>query len=145
MVSGTNTVVDSQVGEKPLFSVGEAVYTWNDVVERAQASGVWAALEDDLRAGIGALRQLEQRGEAPPDRLDEEFAAFCRAAATDAAIEREIESNQLHWIRLRYDAVTFADEDTAGEAALCVRADGDSLGEVAIRVGLELEERYDWI
>ena len=31
------------------------------------------------------------------------------------------------------------------EAALCVRADGDSLGEVAARVGLELEERDDWI
>jgi len=230
--------VDTRIGEKPLFRVGGAVHTWNDVLDRARSIGVWAALEDDVRAGVAALSELEQRGEAPdeedvqeaarafryergllagdeldawldsrglsreaweaylarmlareragdaegaasvpagvvwaegicsgtleavahelasllaaapeaaPERLDEELEAFCAAAATDAAIEREIESNKLHWIRVRYDAVAFADEDTAGEAALCVRVDGDPLAEVAKRIGADVDERDDWL
>ncbi len=233
MVSGTDTLLDSQVGTKQLFSAGDAVYTWDDVVTRARVTGVWAALEEDARAGAAALRErapgeeaveaaarafryergllagdeldawLDARGlsreawedylrrslareaapgaapdaavdgavvwaegicsgaldaiahelaslaavapDAPPERLDEEFAAFCRAAATDAAIAKEIESNRLRWIRVRYDAAAFADEDVAAEAALCVRVDGDSLPAVAERIGAEVDERQDWL
>lgn len=242
MVSHTDTVVDRQVAEKPLFKVGEAVYTWNDVVVRARATGHWEALEDDVRAGIAALRELDARGEAPDDNdveeaarafryargllagdeldawlvsrglttpgweaylrrslaldlfpepdgvgnvraeevaagvwpegicsgvleelaselatlvavapdvpadaRDDEYDAFCAAAATDAAIAREIESNRLEWVRVRYDVVAFPDEDSAAEAALCVRSDGDPLADVAARIGVEVEERLDWM
>ncbi len=242
MVSGTDTVVDRQVGEKPLFKVGEAVYTWNDVVARARVTGHWEALEDDVRAGLAALRVLDARGEAPDeddveeaarafrygrgllaadeldawlvscglttraweaylrrslaldlspepdgvgnvpaeevaagtwpegicsgmleglaselatlvavapdapaDARDDEYDAFCAAAATDAAIAREIESNRLEWVRVRYDVVAFTDEDSAAEAALCVRSDGDPLVDVAARIGVDVEERLDWM
>jgi hypothetical protein len=242
MVSRTDTVVDRRVGEKPLFKVGEVVYTWNDVVARARATGHWEALEDDVRAGLAAVRELDARGEAPDeddleaaarafrygrgllagdeldawlvsrglttraweaylrralalelspepegiesvaadevaagvwaegicsgvleglaadlatlvavapdapaDARDDEYDAFCAAAATDAAISREIESNRLEWVRVRYDAVLFPDEDSAAEAALCVRSDGDPLADVAARIGLEVEERLDWM
>lgn len=233
MVKGTDTLVDSQIGGKQLFSVGDAVYTWNDVVERARATGVWEALEQDVRGGIAALQEaspdeedvdaaarafryargllagdeldawLDARGltreswddylrrslaresasaeppaspvdapavwvegmcsgtfdaiahelaslaavapAVPPERLDAEFAAFCRAAATDAAIANEVESNRLHWIRVGYDAAVFADEDVASEVALCVRTDGEPLADVAARVGAELEEWTDWL
>jgi len=233
MVSRTDTLVDSRVGSRPLFSVGDAVYTWGDVVARARAAGELAAIEGEVRAGLAALRRTEpeqedveavarafryERGllagdeldawfesrgltaaewheylsrvlareavpdvdgsaedpvphvwaegicsgvfeaiahklallvavapDAPAERRDEEYEAFCRAAATDAAIEREIESNRLQWIRLRYDVVAFADEDTAGEAALCVRADGEPLADVAARIGADVEQRDDWL
>jgi hypothetical protein len=230
------------MGEKPLFRVGDAVFTWDDVVERARLCGEWSVLEDDVRAGVAALSALERRGEspdeddveeaarafryargllagdeldawltghgltveawdaylhrslardllaepedladmpaaaaaadvwaegvcsgsleelarelaalvaiapdAPPEERDDRYEAFCAAAATEAAIAREIESNRLDWIRVRYDAVAFADEDSAAEAALCVRADGDPLAAVATRVGSELVECLDWM
>jgi hypothetical protein len=242
MVSRTDAVVDAAVGEKPLFKVGEAVYTWNDVVERARATGNWEALEDEVRAGLAALREFDARGEAlddddveaaarafryargllagdeldawlesrgltthawvahlrrslaldlspepegvadvtaeevaagvwaegicsgvleglaselatlvavapdaPADQRDDRYDAFCAAAATDAAIAREIESNRLEWVRVRYGAVAFPDEDSAAEAALCVRSDGDPLADVAARIGLDVEERLDWM
>jgi hypothetical protein len=242
MVSATETSVDSRVAEKPLFRVGEAVYTWNDVVARARASGQWEALEDEVRAGLAALADLGARSEAPTeddveaagrtfryaknllaaDELDawlgtrgltthaweaylrrglaleevpepagtgdvaagevaagvwpegmcsgylEELAkelatlvaiapdapaeermaaydAFCAAAATDQAIAREVESNRLEWVRIHYHAVAFPDEDSAAEAAMCVRADGDPLEQLAARIGVDVEERLDWM
>ena len=198
--------MDSRVGEKPLFRVGEAVYTWDDVVARARETGDWQVFEADVRAGLAALRQagepdaddveeaarafryargllagdeldawLDARGlttgaweaylrrslarelspepegvedvapaevaagawsegicsgvleglaselatlvavapDAAPDARDDEYDAFCAAAATDAAITREIESNRLEWVRVRYDVVAFPDEDSA--------------------------------
>jgi hypothetical protein len=83
--------------------------------------------------------------DAPLDLRDDAYRTFCAAAATDAAIDREIEANRLEWTRLRYDVVRFADEDSAAEAALCVRADGDTVADVALRVGVELESRHDWL
>jgi hypothetical protein len=243
IVSVTDRSIDRQMGEKPLFRVGDAVFTWDDVVERARLSGEWSALEDEVRAGLAALDALERRGEspdeddveeaarafryargllagdeldawldahgltvetwkaylcrslasdlvdeperradvpaaapeptdvwaegvcsgsleelarelaalvavapdAPPDERDDRYDTFCVAAATEAAIAREIESNRLEWLRVHYDAVVFADEDSAAEAALCVRADGDPLAAVAARVGAELEECLDWM
>lgn len=230
--------MDSRVGEKPLFRVGEAVYTWDDVVARARETGDWQVFEADVRAGLAALRQagepdaddveeaarafryargllagdeldawLDARGlttgaweaylrrslarelspepegvedvapaevaagawsegicsgvleglaselatlvavapDAAPDARDDEYDAFCAAAATDAAITREIESNRLEWVRVRYDVVAFPDEDSAAEAALCVRSDGDPLANVAARIGVDVEERLDWM
>jgi len=234
MVRGTDTLVESHVGTRKLFSVGDAVYTWNDVVERARVTGLWAALEQDARAGNAALAKaspdeedveaaarafryergllsgdeldawLDARGltretwedylrrslareelhaaepgsdgdvtaeawvegicsgtlealarelaslvavapSAAAEQLDEEFAAFCRAAATEAAIAREVESNRLQWLRVRYAAAAFADPDVAAEVALCVRTDGEPLAEVAAQAGAETEERLDWL
>jgi|SRR5579859_170999 len=233
MVSPTDTV-DNPAGEKPLFRVGEAVYTWDDVVARARATGEWQTLEDEVLAGLAALRQvgapdgddvedaarrfryergllagdeldawLDARGlseaawkaylrrvvarelapdadvaaaegsadvwaegvcsgaleavarelaslvaiapDVPPERRDEEYEAFWRAAATEAAIAKEIESNRLEWVRVRYDAVVLADEDAAAEAALCIRADGDAPADVARRIGVDVDERDDWL
>jgi hypothetical protein len=238
MVIATDTVVDRSVGDRPLFRVDEAVYTWNHVVERARLSGAWAELEDEARGGLGALCDLDARGEAPdaedvedaarsfryargllagdeleswlgsrglsfgawqsylrrslardlapeaqpvgevaaaevwvegicsgaleelaaelaalvavlpetpPDRLVDEYEDFCRAAASHAAIVREIDANGLDWVRVSHAAALFPDEDSAAEAALCVRADGEALLEVAARAGVELEERVDWM
>lgn len=226
--------------ERPLFSVGDDVYRWDDVVRLALSSGDWAEIAAEARTGIAALAELERRGEAPgsdalasaerefryargllageeleawldvhglsveawegylrrelarerlPDagadvtdaevdacawaegvcsgtldevartlaafaavapglpleQLEDAFDEFSRQAATEEAIAREIEGNRLEWLRLRYDAVGFADEDAAREAALCVRSDGDPLAEVAGRAGAAVEERADWL
>jgi len=214
------------MGEKQLFRVGDAVYAWKDVAARARETGAWAALEHEVRAGLGALR-----GAGPPDEDEVDAAArsfryargllsgddldawldsrgvtvdawhgylrralarerapetepaqddpapyvwaegmcsgaleaaaralaaeaaiapaalddFRRGAATDAAIAKEIESNRLEWVRVRYDAVLCEDADTAGEAALCVRSDGEPLATVAERIGVELFDCDVWL
>lgn len=210
------------------------MFTWDDAVERARATGEWEEIEAEVRAGLAALREagepddddveeaerafryrrgllasddldawLGARGlttrawedylrraiarerapraeatgedvsahvwaegicsgvleaaahelaslvavapEVAPDERDDAYEAFWHAAATDAAIAREVESNRLEWVRVRYEALVLADEDAAGEAALCIRADGDSPADVAARIGVELEERDDWL
>jgi hypothetical protein len=222
----------TSVGQRPLFRVGDAVFTWADVVERARATGEWEELGHGVRMGLAAMREappsdeeveeaarafryargllagdeldvwLDSRGltvaawhdylrrmlarqavpdaegdddpaahvwaegicsgaleavahelaslvavapNAPPDRRDDEYEAFWNAAATDAAIAREVESNRLEWVRVRYDAVVVPDEDAAAEIAMCVRSDGDPLAEVAERIGAGLDEREDWL
>ena len=227
---------------RPLFAVGDDVYRWEDVVEFARLRGDWAALADEVRAGLRALHELRARGgepdeteidaarrefryerrllsgddleawlanrgvafddwtdyferrlaraqePAPPadvlvdearveaclwpegvcsglldetgealarrvaacpgvplDQLDQAFDAFCRGAATDELTAREIEINQLEWLRLVYERADFENEDAALEAALCVRNDGDSLADVAARAGVPLESRTDWL
>jgi hypothetical protein len=222
----------TSVGERPLFRVAGAVFTWGDVVGRTRKTGEWEELEAAVRAGLAALREaptneedveatarafryargllagdeldawLDARGlteaawrdylrrmlardaapdavgdddpapyvwaegicsgtleaaahelaslvavapEAPPERRDEAYEEFWNAAATDMAIAREVESNRLEWVRVRYDSVTVSDEDAAAEIAMCVRSDGDRLADVAERVGAVLDERDDWL
>jgi hypothetical protein len=82
---------------------------------------------------------------APVDQLDEAFDRFCAGASDGAAEAHEVETNRLEWLRFAYEAVVAADEGAAYEAVLCVRADGDSLGQVAGRAGLELEQDECWL
>jgi hypothetical protein len=58
-------------------------------------------------------------------------------AVTDDAVEREVLSHGLDWTRLVWQSLTFADADAAREAAMCIRLDGDSMGQVAEVAGIE--------
>ncbi len=224
-----------------MLSVGDEVYRWADVVQLAQLGGEWAELQDDVRSGLVALREIDRSDEpldeeevaeagrtfryergllsadeleawldrngltteeweahlqravardrvpdavaatdadpeieaetwvegicsgvleevayrlaafvavapgAPLEQAEAELEEFSQRTATDEAIVREIDGNRLEWIRFRYDAIDFTDEDAAREAALCVRSEGDSLAQVAERAGVPLEEREDWL
>jgi len=65
-------------------------------------------------------------------------AARARADAITAdAIAREIASHSLEWLRLEGGVLEFAEEDAAREAALCIRADGQPLAEVAAASGIQ--------
>ncbi len=59
----------TSVGERPLFRVGDAVFTWDDVVARTRETDEWEELEESVRAGLAAL------GDAPPYEDDVEAAA----------------------------------------------------------------------
>jgi hypothetical protein len=230
------------VRQSPLFAVDGDVYSWNDVVNLARLRGDWDALAEEARAGLAAIRELEQQGAAPEpgevdaaqrefryargllsgdeldawldrrgltsaewrayferqvalesvpdpastseidqteveaclwpegicsgwleqlattlarkvavapgvslDGLDDAFEAFCRDGATDDQIAREVDVNQLEWLRVVYDAVDFESEDAAREAALCIRDDGDSIADVASRAGESVERHEEWL
>src|SRR5262249_25300507 len=79
------------------------------------------------------------------EALDDAFEAFRQNAATEDQIAREIDANQLEWLRVVYDAVDFESEDPAREAALCVRDDGDSITDVASRAGASVERHEEWL
>ena len=53
--------------DRPLFRVGDDVYRWADVVERARTTGAWDEIADRARAGLAAIAEL---GAPPPDELD---------------------------------------------------------------------------
>jgi hypothetical protein len=64
-------------------------------------------------------------------------AAHARGAAvTEAAIAREVALHRLEWLRVDGELLTVRGEDTAYEAALCIRSDGRSLADVAAACGV---------
>jgi hypothetical protein len=65
-------------------------------------------------------------------------AARARAdAITVDAVAREIASHSLEWLRIEGSVLEFTEEDAAREAALCIRADGQPLAEVAAASGVQ--------
>jgi len=219
-----------------LFSVGDDVYGWDDVVRLAEARGEWEALAAQVRAGTAALAELgdgleeeeveaaarrfrydrdllaadelagwlgrhelttedwiaylqralardrlpevedggEHAGEAaiwaegicsgrleelardlaqraavspgsPVDRLDATFDDFCAGAVDQMAEAREVEANRLEWLRFTYEAVVAGDEGAAHETVLCLRTDGEPLGAVAERAGMDVEVGDCWL
>jgi hypothetical protein len=82
----------------------------------------------ELPPGMSADRaaELSQR----LARIDRAVEQFRLAALTPAAIQKEISSRQMDWIRVHCRAIKFSDEAQAREAALCVREDGASLDDV---------------
>lgn len=114
-----------------------------EVETRLWPEGVCSGLLDGTAAQLA--RRVATCPGVPLQELDDAFAAFRRSAATDELTSREIEINQLEWLRFVYERADFETEDAALEAALCVRNDGDSLAEVAARAGVALEQRTDWL
>lgn len=123
--------------------VGTAGGAHAPVFAAAWAEGMCSGRLEELASEL-ALR-VAVAPEAPLERLDDELDAFRRSSATEDAVVREVESNRLEWVRIRFDLAAFEDEDAAREAALCVRADGEPLAAVAGRIGVELDECDEWL
>ena len=58
----------------PVFSLGDDIYTWQDVVAHARATGDWASLEQAAREGA-ACEALADSGEIDEPDADIEHAA----------------------------------------------------------------------
>lgn len=69
--------------ERPLFSVDGHAYSWEDVLDAAEARGDLAALERTTRQGLACLRRLAaEGGSVAPEQL--------RAAATAFRYEHDL-------------------------------------------------------
>lgn len=73
-------------------------------------------------------------------RMETTFQACVRNAATPEAVQAQIGAHRLDWVRVRWRYVVLRDEETAREAALCLRHDGEPLEDVAARAGVALRE-----
>jgi hypothetical protein len=116
--------------------------------------------DDEVQAGIwaegicsGRLEQLAHElarlAAVSPgtllEQLDASFDDFCTEALDERAAAREVETNRLEWLRFGYEELVAEDENAALEAALCVRADGESLAAIAERAGLTLLDHERWL
>jgi hypothetical protein len=112
-------------------------------------SGAFAKMAERL-SGIAACRdQLRSEGRdvgteaGPPlddrslDGLELAHRRLMEDVATRQAIEREVAARTLDWIRISAVSGEFPDEDTAREAAMCVRHDGQDLAAAAARAGVD--------
>jgi hypothetical protein len=122
---------------------------------QATLSGELPALVRSLvhRALCAELRS-SQNGELPAIRGTRFAAAFeselaplegayeaCLAESADHdACSRAIAMLRPDLLRIRYQSASFANHDAAAEARLCVRDDGETLTEVADRVGAASHE-----
>ncbi len=83
---------------------------------------------------------LAARAEAVA-RLLAAYEAWAAAAVDDSAIDRLIRRKRIDWTWLSYDAVSFDSPSAAGEAAMCVREDGEPLADVAARADVPVVRR----
>lgn len=74
-------------------------------------------------------------------RIEAGAAAARDALADEPAVEHELAEHRLEWLRIELELLDLPHEEAAREAALCVRADGSELGEVAARAGSALRSR----
>ena len=99
---------------------------------------------DELAETLAQLVAVAPPG-IPFEGLEAAFSEFAREAATDAAIDREIASARLDWLRVRYAAALFDTGEAAAEAVLCVREDGQSFADVARVAGAAIAEHAVWL
>lgn len=113
---------------------------WRAYVERelarARSSGEDAATEDGVAAAVWAEAVCSGFLGRAAERIAGEQALAAAGSAphdgvTDEAIEHEVALHRLEWLRVEGRTLSVPLEDTAREAALCVRQDGRSLDDVA--------------
>ena len=73
------------------------------------------------------------------DAIDRGFKVFRERILTPAALEDRIAAHRLDWVLVEGVAVTFPTVEAAREAALCGRADGMAMEEVAGAAGVPVE------
>jgi hypothetical protein len=78
-------------------------------------------------------------------RVEVSFRRFREEGATPRRIAALIRSRRIDWTRLDLDSISFPEEQMAREAALCVREDGRSLGEVATDARRELRRSTTYL
>lgn len=96
-------------------------------------SGAFEQLARDSAARVAARLHLVACGVDLP--LERAFERFELEAATESAIKIAISSNQLEWLAIEGDWLSFVDEDAAAEALALVRDDGLSIEALGDTVG----------
>jgi hypothetical protein len=79
-----------------VFSVGNALYNWEDVVLAAELSGDWARLRERTREGLACLRRMEAE-ESPLGATEIESAANEFRYARDLVSAGEMEEWLARW------------------------------------------------
>ena len=112
-----------------------------ELASRAAASEALNGRTVDLREPIafqdppacpGLASRVDADAVALLCRIESAFDVFRRDALTPRAIADQTVLHRLDWVRIRCDRATFTDDQAAREAVLCVRSDGQSLGDVAL-------------
>jgi hypothetical protein len=77
-------------------------------------------------------------------QMEKDFQRFCGRRLTPTQVQDQIRLHPLEWIRLDFQCLKFPSRETASEAALCVREDGEGFDKVAARakVPVHLESSY---
>ncbi len=101
----------------------------------AVCSGAMARFATDL---AGRLAVWDRMGGDDPDTAMTEFRA---AAITEEALATLVSTRALDWTRIDAEVLSFAHDDAAQEALLCVSHDGLALGEIATLAGVRAERR----
>ncbi|MGA1840084.1 MAG: hypothetical protein ACMUIU_05600 [bacterium] len=73
------------------------------------------------------------------------YQHFCSQAFTSDAINEQIRLHNFDWIRIDFMSVSFQDEQIAREAILCVRDDGERLGDMAERLNSRIQKGHYYL
>jgi len=78
-------------------------------------------------------------------RMEASYRDFCTAQCTPDAVRKEIQSHNIEWIHIDCLCLSTADVQTAREAALCVREDGEGIADVAARMRCRVQEDHFYL
>ena len=122
------------------FPVGDedvAAALWSEAVCSGVLERAAVRVAADGALAIAAGEAIEGDREHALVRMRSAATRARADAITGEAVTREIASHSLEWLRLEGAVLDFAEEDAAREAALCIRADGQLLTDVASTSELE--------
>ena len=125
--SGTLPRLARKLAERAACTVGAEVASTELAAHDAAGDELLAAGE---RLGIPRHRTRERLEVLA--RVERSYHAVRRRVLSARAVCGEIRAHQLEWTRAACDSIEFESEAAAREALLCVRADGQSLRDVAV-------------
>jgi hypothetical protein len=128
---------------KDRVSPGRGAHPGADGEDAAWAEGICSGRLERLALELADMVAVSPG--IPLELLDDAFDAFCRRTAGEASFSSEVETNRLEWSRVDYATISLDGESAAHEAALCMRADGESIADVARRAAVEVEEHLEWL
>jgi len=114
-----------------------------DVDDYSWAEAICSGRLEELARTLAKLVAVAPT--VPFGELDAAYEEFALGAATEDAVAREIATARMDWIRIRYAAALFGDEEAAAEAVLCVHEDGQPFADVAETAGVAIEEHDVWL
>ena len=111
-------------------------------------SGTRRILAEELavEAAAAAAAPGDDPPRSPADRdallacLRQRAGRFRQAVTAPETLAREVSSNQMEWIRVDCQAIEFAEDTHAREAALCLTEDGLDFADVAGEADVPIEE-----
>ncbi len=98
------------------------------------------AVEAAAAAAAGAPQGWPETGDDRLAAVRERAGHFRLGAVAPDTIAREVSSNQMEWIRVDCQAIAFAEEGPAREAALCLREDGLDINDVAGEADVPIQQ-----
>jgi hypothetical protein len=129
--------LDETVTRFPVAVEEVATAAWAEAVCSGLLDEAAYRLAGDAALAVEVGKSMAGERQEALHRIAEAAGRARLQAASEEAIEREIEANRLEWLRMEGELVLLPTESMAREVVCCVRDDGRPLAELAAECDVE--------